>query len=555
MPNATRGRKDNTMKHSIKRFLTIAAVFAMLLTLLAGCAAGGQGGQNIAGTGENPTGDSRYGGTLRLTYGTVDSVLDVHAAGVTAGTFFWAKYVYEGALTIGTDGKVYPLVCDYEYAEDGSYLKLWVREGVTFHDGTPVTVEDVLASHLRKDAPNMWENIESYEIEGDVLTYHLGENGLSVLYWTATYHPSFGIMPARICEQFAAGEINDAKYVIGTGAYKIVPEECTVQQQIVVERYDGYVTYEGGGEDNGLASPRRAYLDKIYCIYNPDASSRLMHLLAGDYDSIGVTVDVYEQTLKGMGYTMYSDETGRTTSDNMTLLFNLHENSPSIVRDVNLRKAILAALDYKTIAQAEYSSWWLDEHSPVLIDGYDTSALNNADYVGDANIELAKKYLEMSDYNGETIIFRRPSSAFYAAMVEMVTELKAAGINVEMEPMETAAYSSDYRDGTSGWDMYLVAGQATHYWPGLMNSATYNAWYNEEAEAQRSRMNLYFTGTEESIAEWNTYAEMLAEEVPFAIICKSKGDRFVQPGALYPNYTGYTNYWNAYWDDPSAHNN
>ena len=502
---------------------------------------------------------SRYGGVLNLVYSTMDDHCDINAPGASAGTFFWARYVYESALARGADGKLYPLVCEYEAADDLSWVKLWPREGVTFHDGTPVTIEDVIASYQRQTRHATFENVTDIQVDGDVATFTFDEQGCAkFLAWISYHVADYGVMPKWICEQFDApnGEIiTDPKYVIGTGCYKVIPEEYVNQELMPLERYDGYVAYEDGGDDNGQAAPRRAYMDRINCYVNKDGNNRLMHMLSGDYDVIAVDIDTYQASLKDKGYGMYYDPTGKTIADTLTLLFNMHDNSTSsVVNDPNLRKAILAAVDMELVAQAEYSSWYTMDHSPVIIDGYSTEAFDSADYCGSANIELAKQYLEQSNYNGQTLILRRPATAGSNACLMISQCLEAAGINVDIEPIEKNAYSADFKDGTAGWDMYVLFGQATTTWPGSMPTSCYRAWScSEEANTLRDELFRYLTGTEESIAKWEEYAKLCVEDAPFFVICRSKGDRFVQAPGLNPNYTGATFYYNAYWDDPSAH--
>lgn len=545
----------------------IASILAalMIAALMGGCVSRQTGTETTNRTEatvphvDASTDASRYGGVLNLVYSTMDDHCDINAPGASAGTFFWAKYVYESALARGADGELYPLVCEFEVADDMSWVKLWTRDGVTFHDGTDVTIEDVIASYQRQTRHATFANVTDIQIDGDVATFTFDENGCAkFLAWISYHVQDYGVMPKWVCEMFDASKgeiITDPQYVIGTGCYKIIPGEYVNQELVPLERYDGYVAYEDAGGSNGQAAPRRAYLDRINCYYNKDGNNRLMHLLAGDYDVISVDVDTYQSTLANSGYTMYYDPTGKTMADSMTMVFNMHENSTSrVVDDVNLRKAILAAVDMELVAIAEYSWWYTEDHSPVIIDGYSTAAFDNADYCGKANIELAKAYLAKSNYKGETIILRRPSTAGSASSLMIAQCLEEAGISVEIQPIEKSAYSADFKDGTSGWDIYLLFGGSTTTWPGNMPTSTTSAWTcSEKALELRAKVNYYATGTEESIAAWEEYAALCAEDAPFFVICRSKGDRFVQAPGLNPNYTGATYYYNAYWDDPSAH--
>lgn len=553
---------------NLSKLLVLILCVAMLLGTLTACgggstdAPGGQENNNNDDNNDiNPSGYSgpKYGGVVNFVYGTKEDHMDINAPGASAGTMQWARYIYESALATGADGKLYPLVCEYEIADDYSWFKLWVRDGVTFHDGTPVTIEDVIASYARNTRRDLKEHVVDEDVTDGVWTQYFDETGcVEAIYWYGYHDASYGVMPKWVCEQFNIEEGNiilDAQYVIGTGCYKIIADEYVNQEIVPMERYEGYCAYEGAGENNGVASPRHAYLDRINILMNTDSNNTLMHFLNGEYDVINATVDTYDSSLAPLGYKMYADETGHTLTDTANLIFNLHENSPSIVRDdVNLRKAILAAIDMDEASYSEYSSWYLAQHTPVAIEGYDYEILQNAEFCGEDNIELAKQYLAKSNYNGETLIIRRPSSAGSAIVLTIQQNLMDAGINVDIEPVEISAYVADYRNGESGWDMYVLFGQTSVSTVQNMPVNNYVCWTsNEEATALRTELFSKMTGTDESIALWNEYAKLLLEEVPVWWICRSKGDRFVQQPTLNPNYVGYQNYRNAYWDDPENH--
>lgn len=555
------------MKKLTKLLLVLLCV-AMLLGTLAACGGDTQDGtkttdgqQNIGGEENNSstyTGP-KYGGVLNFVYGTKEDHMDINAPGASAGTYQWARYIYESALATGADGKLYPLVCEYEIADDYSWFKLWVRDGVTFHDGTAVTIEDVIASYARNTKRDLKAHVVKEEVTDGVWTQYFDETGcVETICWYGYYDASYGVMPKWVCDQFNVEEGNiilDAKYVIGTGCYKIIADEYVNQQIVPMERYEGYCAYEGAGEDNGVAAPRRAYIDRINILMNTDTNNTLMHFLNGEYDVVNASIDTFQTSLEPLGYHMYADESGHTSSDTANLIFNLHENSPSIVRDdVNLRKAILAAIDMEEVSYAEYSTWYLSQHTPLAIEGYDYEVFQNADFCGEDNIELAKQYLAKSNYNGETLILRRPSTAGAAMLLAIQQNLEDAGIHVDIEPVEISAYVSDYRNGESGWDMYVLFGATSVNTVQNMPVNNYVCWTsNEEATELRTKLFAEMTGTEASIALWNEYAQLLVEEVPVWWICRSKGDRFVQQPTLHPNYTGYQNYRSAYWEDPENH--
>jgi len=545
----------------MKKLLALLFAGIMIISCVA-CGGGSSNDSTTAQTGETQTASGpQKGGVIHTTYSTFDDHLDINTPGASAGTAWWSRYVYENALCVGLDGQVYPLVCDYtvDNPDNIGQIRLKVLEGKKFHDGSLVTIEDVLASLLRATRRDIFADATDYAIEGDELVINFDVNiinGTSTLYWLGYYDYTYGIMPKSICDKFPMSEsvvITEAQYVIGTGCYKLDPAGYIPQDKITMVRFEDYIGCTTGGENNGLASPRNAYVDKIILHKNSDGNNTLMHLLNGDYDVAYTQADTFQTMLEPMGFTMYAPS--NATSNNMTLLFNLHDDSSSILKDdVNLRKAILAAADMPTMCYAEYSDWGLsDVHSPLVLDGYDTSMFDNADFNGAANVELAKQYLAQSNYNGQELVFRRPSTSGMAAIQELVQNLKDAGINAKMEAMEISAYQNDYHQGTTGWDGYILYGNGSNTHPCFIPVNNYKAWDDETGAQLRNKLFSAIGGTEASKQAWVDYANYNVEEVPCWTICKSKGDRFVCPGDLHLNYDGYSNFWNAYWDDPSAH--
>ena len=69
--------------------------------------------------------------------------LDPHPE-TDAGTRDVVFNLYEGLVKPASDGSLVPAVAsDYTISDDAKTFTFTLRDGITFHDGTPVTVEDV----------------------------------------------------------------------------------------------------------------------------------------------------------------------------------------------------------------------------------------------------------------------------------------------------------------------------------------------------------------------------------------------------------------------------
>ncbi len=97
-------------------------------------------------SGESGEAPEATGGTVVVgRTGDIDN-LDPHLA-TAFQTIDALELVYDSLTELDADLNVHPaLATDWTYNEDGTELTFNLREGVTFHDGSPLTSADVVAS-------------------------------------------------------------------------------------------------------------------------------------------------------------------------------------------------------------------------------------------------------------------------------------------------------------------------------------------------------------------------------------------------------------------------
>jgi peptide/nickel transport system substrate-binding protein len=125
---------------------TVVGMSIPLLSFLATACGGGDGESGGTTTGAEPTGDVKKGGTVRIaliqptTAPNPLLVQDEGGAGVLGST---------GEFLSFSDDKLelQPRIAEsWEPNEDGSAWTFKIRQGVTFHDGTPLTANDVVTT-------------------------------------------------------------------------------------------------------------------------------------------------------------------------------------------------------------------------------------------------------------------------------------------------------------------------------------------------------------------------------------------------------------------------
>ena len=92
------------------------------------------------------SGDKQGENSSQITIGIpqdMEDSLDPNKA-VAAGTKEIYFNIYEGLVKPDSDGNIYPAVAsEYTISEDQCTYTFTLREGVKFHDGSVVTVEDI----------------------------------------------------------------------------------------------------------------------------------------------------------------------------------------------------------------------------------------------------------------------------------------------------------------------------------------------------------------------------------------------------------------------------
>ena len=160
-----------------------------------------------------------------------------------AGTKEILFNLFEGLVKPTPEGDIIPAVAsDIQKSEDGLTYTFTLREGVLFHNGDPVTMDDLIYSITRR-----WNSddttallpalsvIDSIEADGQNLIITLTEPSNEFL---------AAIMNAYI---IPAGYTSQETNPVGTGPYRFVSRE--IQDSLTVERFDDYWGTPGNIEE------------------------------------------------------------------------------------------------------------------------------------------------------------------------------------------------------------------------------------------------------------------------------------------------------------------
>ena len=200
------------------------------------------------------------------------------------------------------------VLTDWSVSSDGLTWDLTIREGVKFHNGDELTIDDAMFTMEFTFGPEAVTNAISPSIQAEALETAgieaTGPNSLRVTHTTPkAFFPffiselSFGIagvlLPKNYFEGIGQSAYNDAP--IGAGPFRL--EKHVKSEQILLERFDDYFLPE--------RSPSFQTLDLRLV---PEVATRVAALRAGDADVIEANLAVKDQVEDGGGRFIWAQE-------------------------------------------------------------------------------------------------------------------------------------------------------------------------------------------------------------------------------------------------------
>ena len=395
------------------RFITKTVVFASALAIsvasFAGCAKkNDENNYAVVGITQEP------------------GIFDPHTV-VAAGDEEIIFNIYEGLYKFDCEGNLNPcLATDVEISDDASVYTFTIRSGVKFHDGSDLDANDVVYSLKRaaglldtQDGTALVSELDPIE-EVSVTSDGRVEVKLEVSNVELLSYFTTGIIPE--------GYDNCQEAPVGTGPFKF--QAYNPGQSVILVKNENYW-------QKGLP-----YLDKVTFKVCADMDAGLTELSAGSIDIFPYLTPDRANQLDTSKYSVQSN------GSNMVQIFALNNNVEPL-NDLRVRQAINYAISRKDVISVTMDGAGVElttAMSPAMGSYYDTSL----DGTFDQDIEKAKALLAEAGYeNGFDITCTVPSSYLIHVntAVELASELKAVGINMEIKQVEWATWLEEVYAG------------------------------------------------------------------------------------------------------------
>jgi peptide/nickel transport system substrate-binding protein len=369
----------------------------------------------------------------------------------------------------GVDDKLQPhpqMAAGCKISDDGRVYEITLRDGLKFHDGTPVLARDCAASLQRWSQRDSFgqalaATVDAWEVPDDkTVRIRLKRPFPQLLRAIGKPHssPAF-IMPERLAKTSPMMPVTE---MVGSGPYQFVADEYVSGSRSVYKRFDGYVPR--GEPASWSAGGKRAYFDRIEWVVMPDAATSVAALQTGEVDWVELVIgDLLPPLRRAKNMTIRSlDPFGLI----LGMRFN-HVTAP--FNNQALREAVQSAVnqdDYLQAVNGGDPDGFRDclAMFPCGLPG--VKELGQQAMHQPPNLEKAKAAVSASGYTGDKVVILNPSDSPFIKPLGDVTAdlLRRLGMNVDLQEMDwgtvTQRRMSREPVDKGGWSIFHTT------WPG-----------------------------------------------------------------------------------------
>jgi peptide/nickel transport system substrate-binding protein len=408
------------------KFIVIALIGLMVVASVAAIAAD----QNPVG------GDPAYGGTYVEGVAGVPQYLNPVIAATDVDEDV-SRLAFSGLTRYDQTGAIVPdLASTFHTASDGRVWTFDIREDATWHDGQPVTADDVVFTvKLLQDRGYVGPYSDAFRgVTVDRIASRTVRFTLPDIYGPFADSTTVPLLPFHLLGNVPYAELARQPFnssPIGTGPFRVT--EVDARQIVLTRNDDFYRTRPARG---------RPYLDRVILRFYPDPTEALLALSRGEIDGIGgLSSQDAERARSLKGAVWYSLPT-----DNFVALFLNVRQDRVVFRDRAVRLAIATAIDRARVLRlaADGRGTVADEFVPSTSWAYVKDVTRYKFSIEDATALLDQADWKdhdgdgIRDKGGQKLAFTISTSddpARTAAATQIQRDLNAVGMSVTVKSM------------------------------------------------------------------------------------------------------------------------
>ena len=466
--------------------------------------------------------------------------------------------VYDTLFGTDEKNKVQPQMVDkWTVSPDQRLWTFTLRHGLAFHDGKPVTGEDVIASLTRwgkRDA--MGQKLMTFVERMDspsANSFRIFLREACGIMLEALGKPSSNvpfIMPKSVADTPADQQITQS---IGSGPYIFKQDEFKPGDKAV---YVKNTRYQPRKEPpSGTAGGKHVYVDRVeWNLALRDAQAQVNALAKGEVDVLErPAFESYEQLKK-------VPEIAIVTKDPLGFQymgrFN-HLHPP--FNNAKVRQAAIAAMQQEPFLRAQVGvKEYYKPCASMYTCGTPYASTKGSEIQSKTNMKKAQELLKSSGYDGTPVVILKPTDlAAIQKLPDVAAQLlRQAGFKVDLQAMDwntvVSRRAKKEAPAQGGWNIFLTAWLAPDVWSPLTNAALGTAgeksWFGWPSDERIESLRDQFA-RETDAAKRKALAEQIQVRA-FEVGTHAPLGEYVNPYATRKNISGLVigsgdTYWNV----------
>ena len=420
--------------------------------------------------------------------------LDPMAPGAT-GTYIHGMLVYDTLFAQTEQLAIRPQMVGQEtISPDKLTYTLTLRPGLRFHDGSPVTTADVIASLRRW----MGLDIVGRTMAADVAGMDAVDAETFVIHLKRPFpveqalaNSGSGLAAIMRAQDAGAGPFSRTTPVIGSGPFRFLADEWVPGDKFVYARFDGYVPR--AEPPDGLAGGKIPKLDRIVFHVMPDASTKALALQTGEVDFIdALAFDQAEVLAERPGITV-----GRLSNTYNTFFIRPNALYPPF-DNPKARQALALAVnqvDYMTVSFVKPD--WGQPCLSFFVCGSPNGITTGSAPYAHQDLARARQLLIESGYKGEPVVLINSHETLFVGQAGdfAADNLKQIGLNIEVAESDWGTFMTRRNNKAppnhGGWNLFITSVSGSGTYSPLSNSTAdttcgarnFAGWTCDEAAA------------------------------------------------------------------------
>lgn len=359
------------------------------------------------------------------------------------------RLLFSGLVKFDSRGLPQPDLADsWGVSSDGTIYNFSIRQNAVWHDGQPVTSDDVLftielikssGSLFPQDIKDLWSQIEVKRLDDKTFQFKLPEPFAPFLDYA-----TFGVLPKHILESIPADQLASADFnlnPIGSGPYT----------------FERLLT--SGGQITGVVLAaneayfiRPPFVEQVVFRFYPTSATAFDAYKRGEVIGISqISNDILESALQEPSLSVYTSRLPQ-----MGLVFlNLNNPSVSFLQNENVRRALLLGVNRNIIVSHILKGQAIIADSPILSGSWAYyEEIEKFPYDPDAAMQLLKAEgfvvpagSDVRAKDGQPLTFSlvHPNDEVHTLIAQSIqADWALIGVRIDLQPVAYDALVNDY---------------------------------------------------------------------------------------------------------------